>query len=37
MHQKHFPQNDPVYDSVQKARAAVNELAVQLNRLRGPA
>lgn len=33
MHQKHFPANDPVYDRVKKARAAINELSIQLHQL----
>ena len=36
MHQKHFPENDPVYDRVKKAREAVKELSIQLSPLMGP-
>ena len=36
MHQKHFPANDPLYEQVKKARAAINELSIQLSYLRGP-
>lgn len=33
MHQKHFPANDPLYDRVKTARAAINELSIQLHHL----
>jgi len=33
MHQKHFPENDPLYDRVKKAREAVKELSIQLSQL----
>lgn len=36
MHQKHFPDNDPLYASVRKAREAINGLSIQLSHLRGP-
>ena len=36
MHQKHFPQNDPVYVQVKLAQSAVRELSIQLNHLLGP-
>jgi hypothetical protein len=33
MHQKHFPANDLVFVRVKEARAAVNELSIQLHHL----
>jgi len=33
MHQKHFPDDDLVFDRVKKARSAVNELSIQLHHL----
>lgn len=36
MHQKHFPDNDPIYAAAKKAREAVRELSVQLSYLMGP-
>jgi hypothetical protein len=36
MHQKHFPMNDPVFERVQSARNAINELAIELHRLLHP-
>ncbi len=33
MHQKHFPQNDPVQVAVKAAHEAVRELSVQLHHL----
>jgi hypothetical protein len=33
MHQKHFPANDPVFVRVKEARAAINELSIQLGHL----
>ncbi len=33
MHQKHFPANDPVYEAAKNARAAINELSIQLQHL----
>lgn len=33
MHQKHFPANDPVFVRVKEARAAINELSIQLDHL----
>jgi hypothetical protein len=33
MHQKHFPLNDPVFDRVKRARAAINGLSIQLHHL----
>jgi hypothetical protein len=33
MHQKHFPASDRVYEAVTNARAAINELSIQLHHL----
>ena len=33
MHQKHFPMNDPVFERVKTARAAISELSIQLHHL----
>ena len=33
MHQKHFPANDPIFQAVKNARAAINELSIQLHHL----
>jgi hypothetical protein len=33
MHQKHFPDDDLVFDRVKKAREAVQELSIQLHHL----
>lgn len=37
MHQKHFPENDPVCERVKKAHGAINELSIQLSHLMGRA
>jgi hypothetical protein len=33
MQQKHFPSNDPLYESARNALVAVNNLSIELHRL----